>query len=77
MGEEAGGKTSSPSLNSCARGTNDHKSAAFTVFCGSTLSSQQKETKERRDDEVPSIAGQVFPLSPGSCGVHLPTTNPL
>ncbi|CAB1417299.1 unnamed protein product [Pleuronectes platessa] len=51
--------------------TNDHKSAAFTVFCGQTLSSRQNETKEWRDDEVPSSAGQVFPLSPGSRGVAL------
>lgn len=70
-------KPSLPSPNFCVRTTNDHKSAAFTVFCGPTLSSGQNETKEWRDDEVPSSAGQVFPLSPGSRGVHLPTTNPL
>lgn len=71
------GKPSLPSPNFCVRTTNDHKSAAFTVFRGPTLSSGQNETKEWRDDEVPSSAGQVFPLSPGSRGVHLPTTNPL
>lgn len=72
-----GDKGETSSLNSLALATKDHKSAAFTFLCGPTLSSQQKETKERRDDEVPSIAGQVFPLSPGSCGAHLPSTNAL
>lgn len=71
------GKAYLSSPNSCVRATNDHKSAAFTVFCGPTLSSLQNETKEWRDDEVPSSAGQVFPQSPGSWGLHLPTTNPL
>lgn len=71
------GKPSFPPSNFCVRATNDHKSAAFTVFCGPTLSSRQIETKGWWDDEVPSSAGQVFPPSPGSRGVHLPTTNPL
>lgn len=71
------GKPSLPSPNFCVQATNDHKSAAFTVFCGPTLSSRQNETKDWRDDEVPSSAGQVFPRSQGSRGVHLPTTNPL
>lgn len=72
------GKPSLSSPNFCVLATNDHKNAAFTVFfVAPTLSSQQKETKEWRDDEVSSSTGQVFPRSPGSGGVHLPTTNPL
>lgn len=79
-GREAGvggmGKPSLPSPNFCVQKTNDWKSAACTVFWGPTLSIRQSETKERWDDEVTSGAGQVYPSSPGSRGVHLPAGNP-
>lgn len=70
------GKPSLPSPNFCVQTTNDRKSAACTVFWGSTLSFRQSETKEQRDDEVTGGAGQVFPSSPGSRGAHLPAANP-
>lgn len=42
---EAGGKSPFPSLNSCARATNDHKSAAFTVFLWPDVELQAERDK--------------------------------
>lgn len=58
--------------NSCVQTTNEHKSAAFTV---SAWRRWAPSSLRRRDDEVPRRAGQVFPVSPGRWGLHLPTAS--